>query len=107
MKKTTVNIGEKSITTGHDWTRKDRTALANKEPGKRYRHVWQANVELKKMMGWVVDETQTSNLPGHVVMYMPEEMAISRNEFFLEKDRINRESSIVDGHPHIKNHSKR
>lgn len=86
-----VNLGD--VKPKFDWRRKDRTALDIKLKGRRYYHATEENVAVKSQQGWTKDDTQKSHLPGHVVMWMPEEMAQSREAYFHEQDRINKNAT--------------
>lgn len=75
-----------------DFTRRDRTRLAQTEAGLRYRHVAAANIETRKLEGWELDE-QKSGLAGHVVMKIPAEAVQQRNAELEELNRINEASA--------------
>ena len=83
-----ADLGESKISTGFDWTRADRTSC-RKDPGKRYRHVSEANVSMKQAEGWEIVPDQKSAMPKMVLMRLGEQQARARAEYFEGRNKAN------------------
>jgi hypothetical protein len=87
-----ADFGDAKIDHGHDWGRIDRTKC-EKEPGMDYRHCDPKKIKQYKAKGWIVDDSQESELDEMILMKIPEERLNVRRRRNLEQARRNQESA--------------